>query len=526
MKLALLKKIRVIISLIFITLTSILFIDFSFTLPAEIADLITYLQFFPSLLNFINLLSLSAAGFIIVLILTLLFGRIYCSTICPLGILQDVVIFISKKIQKRKRFKYSKAQNVLRYSILVLSVGVFFSGSLFLLYIIDPFSLFGRIMANIIRPIFMVANNGAASILESFDTYILYPIDLKGVEIGVLIIPVLLFALVLWLSYTRGRLYCNTVCPVGTFLGLVSKFSLFKIDINQSTCTHCGQCEKVCKSACIDSKNQFIDFTRCIACYNCFDVCPTNGLEYKFSFRSEKENGDINNSKRDFLKKTAVYLLGAAGVAYAQQKKIEVYVMSKVPVIREHAICPPGSKAIDYFTGKCTACHLCVSACPTQVLQPSFLEYGFFGMLQPRMDNHKGFCNYECTICGDVCPTGAIFPTILEEKKLIQIGKVKFIKENCIFENQGSDCGACAEHCPTKAVYMVPYENPKYPDKVMKIPEVNDEICIGCGACEYACPAIPYKAIYVASNPVHLTAKQPDLEKIEEEINYEEDFPF
>lgn len=147
-------------------------------------------------------------------------------------------------------------------------------------------------------------------------------------------------------------------------------------------------------------------------------------------------------------------------------------------------------------------------------------------MLQPLLNNSKGFCNYECTACLDVCPAGAILPSSLEEKKLIQIGKAKFIKENCVVETQGTDCGACAEHCPTKAVKMVPYFHEKHPDKNLKIPEVTEETCIGCGACEYACPSKPWKSIYVESNERHEVAKKPPEEDIEQEVSEEEDFPF
>ena len=140
-------------------------------------------------------------------------------------------------------------------------------------------------------------------------------------------------------------------------------------------------------------------------------------------------------------------------------------------------------------------------------------------MLQPYLDYHTHFCNFECTICSDVCPTGAILPIGLEEKKLTQLGISKFIKENCVVYTDEKDCGACSEHCPTKAVNMVFYKND------LKIPEVTKEICIGCGACEYACPTTP-KSIYVDGNPIHKLAEKPKIEKIETEVNPEDDFPF
>ncbi len=208
-------------------------------------------------------------------------------------------------------------------------------------------------------------------------------------------------------------------------------------------------------------------------------------------------------------------------VLKAQEKIIEVYKENTTPVIRNSAVSPPGSISIENFTDNCTACHLCVSSCPTQVLQPSFLEYGILGIMQPRMDYIAGYCNYDCTICTEVCPSGAIQNRSSESKKLIQLGKAKFIKENCVVYTQKTDCGACAEHCPTKAVRMeLDIEVNK------KAPHIDEEICVGCGACEYACPTKPYKAIYVEGNPVHQIAKKPKEEKLEEVIDLKEEFPF
>jgi ferredoxin len=218
--------------------------------------------------------------------------------------------------------------------------------------------------------------------------------------------------------------------------------------------------------------------------------------------------------------KTSLFLFSLSTIAAQVKKKIVVTKPSMIPIFRKSAISPPGSIGVERFNSKCTACHLCVSACPTQVLQPSFLEYGFTGMMQPRMDNITSFCNFECKICSDVCPTGAILPIDLEKKKLAQIGKSVFVKDNCIVQTQKTDCGACSEHCPTKAVRMIPFEGKLF------IPETRDDYCIGCGACEFACPTKPHKAIYVEGNRVHQLAKKNVEEKKQEKIDYKEEFPF
>ena len=324
-----------------------------------------------------------------------------------------------------------------------------------------------------------------------------------------------------YLSLKEGRLFCNSVCPVGSFLGLLSKFSLLKIDIEAKNCIGCKLCERVCKAGCIDRENKAIDFERCVSCYNCFTVCPSEGVKYKLRYKSKKNIAlsDTDYGKRKFITNTLSYLAVFSGFSYAQ-RKIVSKLPSKVAIRKKFPVSPPGSLSIEHFKDKCTACHLCVSSCPSQVLQPSYLEYGFIGMMQPMMNYEASFCNYDCIICSQVCPTGAIMPVKLESKKLTQLGKANFIKENCIVYTEGTDCGACSEHCPTKAVNMVPYKNK------LVIPEVTDEYCIGCGACEFACPVKPYKAIYVEGNSVHFTAKKKELKKIDVKVDYKGDFPF
>jgi ferredoxin len=166
-------------------------------------------------------------------------------------------------------------------------------------------------------------------------------------------------------------------------------------------------------------------------------------------------------------------------------------------------VAPPGAQSIARYTSLCTACHLCVGACPTQVLQPSFVEFGIGGMFQPQMNYTISYCNYDCTVCGEVCPTGAIVPSDTGSKKLIQIGKATFVRDDCVVVSKKKDCAACSEHCPTKAVSTVPFEG------TLMIPQLNNDICVGCGACEHACPVQPRKAIFVTPNIVHLQAKKP-----------------
>lgn len=209
---------------------------------------------------------------------------------------------------------------------------------------------------------------------------------------------------------------------------------------------------------------------------------------------------------------TGVMTAVAAPKILAQIKETTATLGGKKAYKKENPITPPGSVSLEHFQAHCTSCHLCVSKCPSHVLKPVLMEYGLEGMMQPTVSFEKGFCNFDCTVCGDVCPNGAIKPLTVDEKHLTQMGHVIFIEENCIVHTDGTSCGACSEHCPTQAVAMVPYKDG------LTIPQVNTEICVGCGGCEYVCPAHPFRAIYIEGNPVQKEAKpfkETETEKIE-----------
>ncbi len=320
----------------------------------------------------------------------------------------------------------------------------------------------------------------------------------------------------------KGRLFCNTLCPVGALLGIISRFSMFKPTIEKSACTSCWICSMNCKAGCIDAGKMKIDASRCVGCLDCMISCPKSGLKYKFAWKKKPvaEEKTIekttDKNKRNFLLTTALFTFGLNKLLRAQND-IKPEKESTVPENREFTVMPPGAQSFEHFNNYCTSCHLCVSACPTQVIQVSFLKYGLQGMFQPYMEYHKSFCNFECTICTEVCPNGALLKLPLETKQLTQLGVAEFIKDNCIVETEGTDCGACSEHCPTKAVYMIPYNG-------LFLPEVNQDICIGCGACEYACPVTPYKAIFIDGNAKQVLAQKPQKEEIIREE--QEDFPF
>jgi ferredoxin len=520
---SILKYIRIIVAVIFLALITLIFIDFRGVFTSGQINAILFLQFLPSLMKFMHIAGLATAGYLIILLITALFGRAYCSFICPFGIYQDVVSFLSKKLRKKKKiYRFSNPWNKTRYGILALSLLAFIAGGMIVVYLLDPYSNFGRISTDLLKPIVLSVNNLSAKLLEKLNVYFLYPVDIKGFHYTTLIFPITMLVFVSLLAFRRGRLYCNTVCPVGSLLGLLSKISLFKIKIDEHTCTRCGKCSSVCKSECINIKDQTVDFSRCVACYNCIKICPEQSINYtlavpKRKVETEPEPEPTDNNRRDFMAKSLLYMMGLTAISKVAMGNASG--PNSLKIQKQHPVCPPGSISLEHFNHDCTACHLCVSACPTKVLQPSFLEYGISGMMQPRMDYKTSFCNFECTLCGEVCPTGAIRRLLKEEKTQTQIGKVHFLRDNCIVFTDHTSCGACSEHCPTKAVNMVPFHGD------LKIPSTNTDICIGCGACEYACPASPNKAIFVEGNTIHQKAQKPKIEELKPAADTK-DFPF
>ena len=515
-----LKKVRVAVAVFFFLAVSFLFLDFSNFIPSWLRTFLVSTQLVPSLTRTLILLSGATVGLFIVLLLTFLFGRVYCSTICPLGTLQDISIRIAKRLNRRRRFKFKNPSYSIHYGVFVFTAIFAFAGSVVLLNLLEPFSNYGRILSNLVSPSVVLANNTLGNILGLFGVLFLFQIPLLHITLLSVFAPLSFFGFIFYLSYNHGRLFCNLLCPAGALLGIISRFSMYKIVIDPNNCKECGLCERVCKASCIKSDSMQIDFAACIGCFNCIDGCPTSGMSYQGRW---KKNSTIlpivNEGRRTVLKTSLIPALGLLIPEIGKDSSGEIR-HRDFDESHKHPISPPGSISIEHFSSRCTACHLCISSCPTQVISPSFLEYGIAGIFQPKMNYAASYCNFDCVLCGQVCPTGAILPLDVNSKKQVQIGKAHFVKEDCIVVTKKKDCGACSEHCPTKAVKMVPY------DQRLVVPEVNDEICVGCGACEHACPVQPRKAIYVNSNAVHLTAKKPKSEKMAPSFDSKQDFPF
>ena len=518
-----LKSGRVVISTAVFFLLTFVFLDPYHIVPVIVLDVLTVLQAGPSLIKigsgfYPGLIAL--AGIIAV---TLLWGRIYCSTLCPLGTFQDIINRIPQWINRRnkRRFLFQKPFAAVQYGIAGLSVIGVFIGSIFLVNLLEPFSNYGRSINAIGNPLIISINNLAASTAIRWGYFGISQLAFRQFDALALVMPVLFLLFVGVLTYKKGRLFCTMMCPVGGILSILSRMSFYKISIIPGQCKDCGLCEKICKARCIDAKNHTIEFSACIGCMNCIDACPTGGVQYIFKRREQEPAGTPqgeDKSRRKFLGSLA--LIPALRLVDRAKSDQTADTLSRYAQAKRKPIAPPGAISTKHFTRTCTACHLCVSECPTQVLYPAGFEYGLSGFFQPKMNYSAAYCNYDCTVCGEVCPTGALRKLEKPEKKLTQIGKAEFQKDDCIVITKKKDCGACSEHCPTKAVRMVPYEN-------RFLPEVHSEYCIGCGACEHACPVSPEKAIFVAANEFQEKAQKPVQEIVPKSAQQQlQDFPF
>lgn len=495
-----LRTVRISVAILCFTLISLLFLDFTGTLHAWFGWL-AKIQFLPALL------ALNIGVVLALVAITLLFGRIYCSVICPLGVFQDIIAWFGKR-RKKYRYTYSPALSWLRYGVLVVFVIAILVGAGSFVALLAPYSSFGRIMSNLFMPLYQWINNGFAYLAERMQSYAFYEVDIWVKGLSTFLVASVTFIVLVILAWRNGRTYCNTICPVGTILGFVAKYSFLKPVIDVSVCNSCGVCARQCKASCIDSKEHKIDYSRCVACMDCLNNCRHGAIKY--ARRSSVANkgkspvvtqAQIDNARRSFLSVSA--LLATNAVIEAQEKKVDgglaVIVDKKIPN-RTTRLTPPGSLSIRDFAKHCTACQLCVTVCPNQVLRPSGK---LMTLMQPEMSYERGYCRPECTKCSEVCPAGAIHPISVEEKSSVQIGHAVWIKENCVVLTDGVSCGNCARHCPVGAIQMVPFD-PKNPDSP-KVPVVNVERCIGCGACENLCPARPFSAIYVEGHEIHKT---------------------
>lgn len=365
-------------------------------------------------------LGLGAILLVVLLILTLLFGRIYCSVLCPLGIYQELLTILFKPFYKKRKSATAK-HHIFAYFAAAVLFGSLFGGTVVLLRMADPYSVAGN------------ALSGA------------------GFGIGFIIALTILV-------FFKKRFFCTNLCPVGAILGLISRFSLFKIRIDAKKCKLCNVCTQACPCGSIDLNSNTINNETCIKCFKCLGRCRHHALYYGLP---QSPKIEFNAKRRQFI--TAGLVLATFGIAFKGGIELSKLVSNRL----KKAILPAGSRSLDEFANRCLNCNLCVKNCPQKIIKPAnpttpfvHLEYG------------DTFCNYKCHKCSEVCPSGAIKRLSLIEKQNTKIANAVVSEEVCI------KCGRCAAECPRQIIIK----------EKGAFPIVQFDKCIGCGKCASVCP--------------------------------------
>ena len=373
----------------------------------------------------------------LVFILTLLCGRVYCSTLCPLGIFQEILMFLWQPIYKWKKIKAVKKHSVLGYFMAIILFGCLCGGSVILLRYIDPYAVIGNALSGAIYGICFIST-------------------------------------VAILSLFKKRFFCSHICPVGVLLGVISKFSLWRIKIDDKACKLCGRCEQVCPVGCIDLKKQEVDSERCIRCFKCLEHCAFKAVIFE---RQNKKNNDDENKEMPVDLKRRKMIIGTGvlllfGVAFRGGKLLVEKTADKI----KRVILPAGAGNGKDFYNRCLNCNLCVKNCPMEIIKKATAEVPVV-----HLKYGKNYCDYDCHKCSEVCPSGAIKKISLKDKRRTKIAEAVIDEDICI------KCGMCAVRCPRHIIIKNGGEYPK----------IAANGCIGCGLCASVCPvkAITIKTI-------------------------------
>lgn len=434
------------------------------------------------------------------IVVTILFGRVFCGWACPLGTLNNIVGSLKKSRQEQAVRDWFRVKYYVLIFILVSSLF-----TLQLVGIMDPLSLLIRSLSVGINPLFnygvraffdtlydlnipgiVVVSEPIYTILKKTALSFQQPFYNQSVFIGILFLGILALNL-----YER-RFWCKYLCPLGAFLGILSRYSLLKRSVSEG-CTSCGLCSQVCQGKASPDKKEEWRGAECLYCWNCDDVCPQNAVSFGFSGKRESASMDLGRRR----------VITSAFSAVVTVPLLRSIPLSNPGYSDAALIRPPGSLEEKEFLRRCVKCGECMKVCITNGLQPTLLEAGLEGIWSPVLVPRIGYCEYRCTLCGQVCPTGAIKKLELKEKEKVKIGLAMIDKGRCLPYAHATPCIVCEEVCPTakKAIW---FEDAKVKDRlgnerVLKQPRVDLELCIGCGICETKCPVLGRPAIYVTS---------------------------
>ena len=432
-------------------------------------DAILVTQFGPGLIRLTSGVFLGTlAAVVLIAAVTLLFGRIYCSVLCPLGILQDGIAFLAHwnwKKWKWSRYRFLDTRPV-KYGVFLCVAVLALAGVMLPLTALAPSSNFFTIVSNAFLRIFGMAAPETGNAAGQFAV---------NPPAAAFCFSLAVFVVVAVMAAWRGRLYCNTLCPVGAVLSLLGRAPLWRITLSQDMCVSCGMCEATCKGGAINAKKKSVLTENCVMCLNCISACKRGGVKIeRYGKKPSRTTAptpgaepDFNASRRRFIGAVGGAAAGAGALLLVDRIEKAMPRPSSAPAM------PPGAGNAGRFHTKCVGCGVCIRECKGKVLVPSVTQYGLAGFMQPVVDYSRGYCVYDCNLCSNVCPAGALLPLPLEAKHKTGIGIASVDPAACV------GCGICASKC--RAIEMVTGSDGR------RLASVLSDRCIGCGFCRSVC---------------------------------------
>lgn len=468
---------------------------------------------------------------LLTVLVTILFGRVFCGWICPLGVVHNAATWLRTRRHKRPpRDTWTPWHRAKYYVLAVLLVmalfGAHWAG------VFDPMPLLFRSTTTVLYPGAQYAVEDSATAVYRADPHA-GPLHLKSATEpayqflrdnvfqgkrqafwGTDLI-FLLFVAIVALNLYRSRFWCRYICPLGGLLGVCAQRPVLRLQ-SRDGCTGCGLCAMKCPAAANPDKPGDWRATECFACWNCVATCNRDAIAFTLAPPRplSRARGAHATAPALHLSRRALLTAGAGGIGGLVAFRLSP--QAKAISFNPALIRPPGARDERAFLQRCLKCGMCMKACPTNALQPTGLEAGIEGIWTPALVARVGYCEYNCNLCGQVCPTGAIEPLPLEEKKKVRIGLATFDTTRCLPYAYGRECMVCEEHCPLpkKAIYFLPTEVRTRDGGVitLKQPHVDAARCIGCSICENVCVFKDRAAVRVTSaNETRHTGNQAIL---------------
>ena len=439
-----------------------------------------------------KILSVAFIPALLVLIVTLFFGRIFCGYICPMGTTLDG----TDKLFGNPRKKHSETGKLrlLKYIILFFLLGASLLGVSFV-FVAAPLSLITRFYGLLVHPVLAFLTNEILRLVQPLAEWL----DMDAVVFMQIATPrfatqlfiLVFFVALFFLARVLPRFWCRCLCPSGALMAFVSKKPLIRRRVSDN-CTNCGRCINSCPMNAIMTEDPHITLhEECIVCRTCQNTCPENAISFD-SIRSKQvfEKQRFSLTRRQFL---CSGLFGAATATVGLTGLNSLHGKPGPGQVAPHGLIrPPGALPEMGFLARCSRCGECMAACPTNTLQPIWLDAGFMGLFSPGLNLRRSYCSPECRMCGEVCPTDAIRSLSKDERIWAKTGTAVIFRQKCLAWEQQKSCMVCDEVCPYKAV-----EFRKEPGNQVPVPLVHEEKCAGCGYCEHFCPVQNQSAIVV-----------------------------